>query len=74
MQVEDRFWPTFESRVPYLDQNVFEIAGKLDPKIKFQWNLENPLKIIAKKYLPEKVSKREDKMGFPVHGRVDKRK
>ncbi len=69
LQVEDRvsMAHSLESRVPYLDQNVFEIAGKLDPKIKFQSGiLKNPLKIIAKKYLPEKVSKREDKMGFPV--------
>ena len=58
---------SLESRVPYLDQDVFETAARLDPKIKFQSGiLKNPLKIIAKKYLPEKVSNREDKMGFPV--------
>lgn len=69
LQVEDRvsMAHSLESRVPYLDQNVFEIASRLDPKIKFQSGiLKNPLKIIAEKYLPEKVSKREDKMGFPV--------
>ena len=69
LQVEDRvsMAHSLESRVPYLDQDVFETAARLDPKIKFQSGiLKNPLKIIAKKYLPEKVSNREDKMGFPV--------
>ena len=45
LQVEDRVSMAhfLESRVPYLDQNVFEIAEKLDPKIKFQSGiLKNP--------------------------------
>ena len=69
LQVEDRvsMFHSLESRVPYLDQDVFEVAQKLDPLIKFEsGKLKNPLKIVSKKYLPLSVHSRKDKMGFPV--------
>ena len=69
LQVEDRvsMAHSLESRVPYLDQNVFNIAVNLEPKLKFgQGVLKSPLKEISKKYLPKKVHDRKEKMGFPV--------
>tara|TARA_B100001250_G_scaffold413364_1_gene447251 strand:+ start:2135 stop:3979 length:1845 start_codon:yes stop_codon:yes gene_type:complete len=69
LHVEDRvsMFHSVESRVPYLDQDVFEVAQKLDPLIKFEsGKLKNPLKIVSKKYLPASVYSRKDKMGFPV--------
>ena len=69
LQVEDRvsMAHSLESRVPYLDQNVFNSAINLNPTLKFgQGVLKSPLKEISKKYLPEKVSLRKEKMGFPV--------
>ena len=56
-----------ESRVPYLDQNVFNKAINLNPTLKFgEGVLKSPLKEISKKYLPNNVSLRKEKMGFPV--------
>ena len=69
LHVEDRvsMIHSIESRVPYLDQNVFECAVNLEPSLKFgEGVLKNPLKLISQNYLPEKVSKRKTKMGFPV--------
>ena len=61
LQVEDRvsMAHSLESRVPYLDQNVFNSAINLNPTLKFgQGVLKSPLKEISKKYLPEKISLR----------------
>tara|TARA_B100000427_G_scaffold329655_1_gene346865 strand:+ start:3421 stop:5280 length:1860 start_codon:yes stop_codon:yes gene_type:complete len=69
LQVEDRvsMAHSIESRVPYLDQNVFNIAVNLEPKLKFgEGVLKSPLKEISKKYLPKEVHERKEKMGFPV--------
>lgn len=69
LQVEDRvsMAHSIESRVPYLDQDVFNVAVNLEPQLKFgKGVLKSPLKEIAKKYLPEKVALRKGKMGFPV--------
>jgi asparagine synthase (glutamine-hydrolysing) len=69
LHVEDRvsMIHSIESRVPYLDQKVFECAVNLEPSLKFgEGVLKNPLKLISQNYLPEKVSKRKTKMGFPV--------
>tara|TARA_B100001121_G_C18579332_1_gene568900 strand:- start:374 stop:1009 length:636 start_codon:yes stop_codon:yes gene_type:complete len=69
LQVEDRvsMAHSLESRVPFLDQNVFNSAINLDPSLKFgQGVLKSPLKEISLKYLPDKVSLRKEKMGFPV--------
>lgn len=69
LQVEDRvsMAHSIESRVPYLDQQVFDCAVNLEPKLKFgEGVLKSPLKEIAKKYLPEYVYNRKGKMGFPV--------
>ncbi len=69
LQVEDRvsMAHSIESRVPYLDQSVFNCAVNLEPKLKFgEGVLKSPLKEISKKYLPKKVHERREKMGFPV--------
>ena len=69
LQVEDRvsMAHSIESRVPYLDQDVFNTAVNLEPQLKFgKGVLKSPLKEIAKKYLPERVALRKEKMGFPV--------
>ena len=69
LQVEDRvsMAHSIESRVPYLDQDVFNTAVNLEPQLKFgKGVLKSPLKEIAKKYLPERVALRREKMGFPV--------
>ena len=69
LHVEDRvsMAHSIESRVPYLDQNVFKCAVNLEPNLKFgEGVLKNPLKKISEKYLPDKVANRKGKMGFPV--------
>ena len=66
LQVEDRvsMAHSIESRVPYLDQQVFDCAVNLEPKLKFgEGVLKSPLKEIAK-ILPEYVYNRKGKMGF----------
>lgn len=69
LQVEDRMSManSIESRVPFLDQNVFICSQNLEPNLKFgDGVLKYPLKQIAKKYLPQNVVERKEKMGFPV--------
>lgn len=69
LQVEDRvsMAHSIESRVPYLDQEVFNCSINLEPKLKFgEGVLKNPLKEISSKYLPQSVFARKSKMGFPV--------
>ena len=69
LHVEDRVSMAYsiESRVPYLDQNVFKCAANLEPNLKFgEGVLKNPLKKISENYLPDKVANRKEKMGFPV--------
>ena len=46
LQVEDRLSMahSLESRVPFLDQNVFNSAINLDPSLKFDRSLKSPLK------------------------------
>ena len=69
LHVEDRVSMAYsiESRVPYLDQNVFKCAVNLEPNLKFgEGVLKSPLKKISENYLPDKVANRKGKMGFPV--------
>ncbi len=56
-----------ESRVPFLDYRIVEFALALDGKYKLhglwtKWIIRRALK----QYLPDKIAKRKDKMGFPA--------
>ena len=58
---------SIESRVPFLDYRIVEFAIALDGKYKIKnawtkWIIRKS----CKKYLPEKVAKRKNKMGFPA--------
>ena len=69
LQVEDRvsMAVSLESRVPLLDYRIVELANQMPLAIKFQGGqAKYMLKQVAKNYVPEKVLKRKDKMGFPV--------
>ncbi|MBP1694914.1 MAG: asparagine synthase [Deltaproteobacteria bacterium] len=69
LQVEDRMSMAhgLESRVPLLDHPLVEFAATIPSNIKFEnGQLKHLLKICFEKDLPEVVSRRTDKMGFPV--------
>ena len=69
LQVEDRMSMAhgLESRLPFLDHELVEFAAKIPANIKFEGgNLKKLIKDTFKDYLPESISKRRDKMGFPV--------
>lgn len=58
---------SIESRVPFLDYRIVEFAIALDGKYKIKnswtkWIIRKSLK----QYLPKKVRKRKNKMGFPA--------
>ena len=69
LQVEDRMSMAhgIESRVPFLDHGVIELAATVPSNIKFQ---NGELKRLLKKsfinYIPKAIFQRKDKMGFPV--------
>ena len=58
---------SIESRVPFLDYRIVEFAMALDGKykIKNQWT-KWIIRKACKEYLPAKVVKRKNKMGFPA--------
>lgn len=58
---------SIESRVPFLDYRIVEFAIALDTKykIKNQWS-KWIVRKACKKYLPRKVVRRTNKMGFPA--------
>lgn len=69
LHVEDRvsMAHSIESRVPLLDWRLMELVSTIPPDIKFAKGAMKPmLKKVAADYLPPKVHKRKDKMGFPV--------
>jgi len=69
LQVEDRMSMAhgLESRVPLLDHPLVELAATIPSNIKFEnGQLKHLFKTTFKKYLPEEVYNRTDKMGFPV--------
>jgi asparagine synthase (glutamine-hydrolysing) len=69
LQVEDRMSMAhgLESRVPFLDHNIIELAAKAPANIKFlNGELKRLLKRTFKDEIPKKILNRKDKMGFPV--------
>ena len=68
LQVEDRMSMAhgIESRVPILDHPLVEFAATIPADIKFKnGKMKDILKNVSKKKY-QKISKRRDKMGFPV--------
>jgi asparagine synthase (glutamine-hydrolysing) len=69
LQVEDRMSMAHgvESRVPFLDHPLVEFAATIPANIKFQnGELKKLLKVAFSDRLPNAISARKDKMGFPV--------
>ena len=56
-----------ESRVPFLDHKLIELAATIPADIKFKnGELKRLLVQAFDKILPQSITKRKDKMGFPV--------
>lgn len=69
LHVEDRMSMAhgLESRVPFLDHPLIELAATIPSDVKFKnGRLKNVLKHATASVLPESVLARTDKMGFPV--------
>ena len=69
LQVEDRMSMAhgLESRVPFLDHPLVELAATAPSNIKFEnGELKHLLKTTFKGDIPDEVHQRQDKMGFPV--------
>lgn len=69
LQVEDRMSMAHgvEARVPFLDHPLVEFAATIPADIKFKnGELKRLLKSVFSDKLPEAISARKDKMGFPV--------
>lgn len=69
LHVEDRVSMAhgLESRVPFLDHPLIELAATIPSNIKFKdGTMKHVLRNAMQKYLPKAVSERKDKMGFPV--------
>jgi asparagine synthase (glutamine-hydrolysing) len=69
LQVEDRVSMAhgLESRVPFLDHRIVELAATIPADIKFEnGNMKHVLKTAMRSKLPERIFNRQDKMGFPV--------
>lgn len=69
LHVEDRMSMAHgvESRVPFLDRKLVEFVSAVPAREKFKnGELKSLLRNTFGKYLPMEVTKRQDKMGFPV--------
>lgn len=69
LHVEDRMSMAhgIESRVPFLDRELVEFAATIPANIKFKnGNMKYILRSAMKRYVPEQVMNRTDKMGFPT--------
>jgi asparagine synthase (glutamine-hydrolysing) len=69
LQVEDRVSMAhgLESRVPLLDHRLVELAATIPADIKFKdGTMKHIFKETVRPIVPEAVSARKDKMGFPV--------
>lgn len=69
LHVEDRMSMAFgiESRVPFLDHPLVQLAATMPADIKFKGGaLKHALRQSLASILPEPVAARKDKMGFPV--------
>jgi len=69
LQVEDRVSMAhgLESRVPFLDHPLVELAATIPADVKFEnGNLKHVLRQAVRPLVPQSVFNRTDKMGFPV--------
>ncbi len=69
LQVEDRvsMSVSIESRVPLLDRRIVDLISTMPAGMKFKGGeMKYLLKKTIKDFMPEKIMKRKDKMGFPV--------
>jgi asparagine synthase (glutamine-hydrolysing) len=69
LQVEDRMSMAhgLESRVPFLDHPLVELAATMPADVKFKdGEMKHALKRAVADLLPESIRTRTDKMGFPV--------
>jgi asparagine synthase (glutamine-hydrolysing) len=69
LQVEDRMSMAngIESRVPFLDHSLVELAATIPANIKFQnGELKRLLRNTFSDVVPAPIMERKDKMGFPV--------
>ncbi len=69
LQVEDRVSMAhgLESRVPFLDHSIVELAATIPADIKFEnGNMKHVLRTAMRSKLPDRIFNRQDKMGFPV--------
>ncbi len=69
LQVEDRVSMAhgLESRVPFLDHPLVEVAATIPSDIKFKnGTMKHVLKSAMRSVLPDSIVARKDKMGFPV--------
>jgi len=69
LQVEDRVSMAhgLESRVPFLDHRIVELAATIPADIKFEnGNMKHVLRTAMRSRLPARIADRQDKMGFPV--------
>ena len=69
LQVEDRvsMAASIESRLPFLDHRFVDYVNSIPPLIKYNHGESKYLlKQLSKKYLPQELVLRQDKMGFPV--------
>lgn len=69
LHVEDRVSMAhgIESRVPFLDHPLVELAATIPSNVKFKnGTMKNTLKNAMASFLPPMVLNRKDKMGFPV--------
>jgi asparagine synthase (glutamine-hydrolysing) len=69
LHVEDRVSMAhgLESRVPFLDHPIVELAAKMPPNVKFRdGNLKHILRKAVRPFIPESIYTRKDKMGFPT--------
>jgi asparagine synthase (glutamine-hydrolysing) len=69
LQVEDRVSMAhgLESRVPFLDHRIVELAATIPADIKFEnGNMKHVLRTAMRSKLPTRIFNRQDKMGFPV--------
>ncbi len=69
LQVEDRMSMAhgLESRLPFLDHPLVELAATMPPGVKFEGGqLKRALKVAFAPMLPAEINERTDKMGFPT--------
>ena len=69
LQVEDRMSMAhgLEARVPLLDKDLVELSATIPADIKFPGGrMKHLLRELSRHHLPEALTDRRDKMGFPV--------